>query len=86
MGDRPLYLFVLENRMSTISVTVNGVPVEKVIDEAIRQEYRNHHEKEIKGLSFVVAMSHSHSTSKTRNHSGSRSGRGRVIYSVGGVA
>jgi hypothetical protein len=72
--------------MASVQVSVNGVPVEKVIDDEVRQEYCTFHHQEIRGLAFVVAMSRSQSTSKVRNHSGCKSGRGRVIYSVGGVA
>jgi hypothetical protein len=83
-----LSLFRIKRRitMADVHVTVNGVSVEKVIDEAIRAEYRSHMEKEVKSMAFVAAMSKSRNSFRFRNHSGSRSGLGRVIYSAGGVA
>ena len=63
-----------------INVTVNGVPVEVIVDDEIRDEIN------INRVSEVVAVKHSIAphiiTKKIRNTSGCRSGRGRVIYSV----
>lgn len=74
--------------MDKVYVTVNGVPVEKVIDEAVRSEYRAHRKEEVGALSRII--SRVASASKIRNHSGCKSGRGRVIYSnpafAGGAA
>jgi len=65
-----------------VHVSVNGVPVEKVIDEALRAEYRSLHQAEVSSMAFIAAMSKSNATARARNHSGARSGRGRVIFSA----
>jgi len=67
---------------NNVHVTLEGVPVEKVIDEALRAEYRSHRDEEVNNMARIVAMSRSNIINKIRNHSGSRSGRGRVIYSA----
>ena len=72
-----------ENR---ILVTVNGVPVAQVIDEEIREEITIHRESEIKSMGFVKRLHIP--TTAFRNHSGSRTSRGRIIYSraaMGGI-
>ncbi len=72
--------------MATVHVTVEGVPLEEVIAEEVAEEYRTHQMKEIKNMAVLVAMSRSNATAKLRNHSGARTGRGRVIYTAGGAA
>lgn len=72
-----------------VHVTVNGVPVEKVIDEEIRAEYRSHRSDEVKAMSTLVASGRKFASRVFRNHSRARTGRGRVIYSAamaGGAA
>ena len=64
------------------NITLNGQPVQEFINQQYAEEV-NAARKEF------VAEKRWHrpaSGSKFRNTSGSRSGRGRVIYSVGGVA
>lgn len=71
--------------MSDLSnITINGVPLEKVLDGQHREEIRNQRQDVQKEISFIVARSRSTSTSSFRNHSGTRTGRGRVIFSAGG--
>jgi hypothetical protein len=72
--------------MASVHVSVNGVPVEKVIDEMMHEEYRLHHDSEIKQMRVIASLSKSHNSARMTNHSGSRSGRGRVIYRAGGAA
>jgi hypothetical protein len=64
------------------NITVNGVPLEKVIAEALGEEYRSHHNAEVKEMAVLASMSRPSATHVFRNHSGARSGRGRVIYSA----
>ena len=68
--------------MAKVFVTVNGIPVEHIIEEQIKDEALEaitaHNATEIRPMNFVKQM---HTVSKFRNISGSRSGRGRVIYS-----
>lgn len=65
------------------NITINGMPLEKMIDESIREEIRSNHQQEVVSISFVVSKSRSNSTSSFRNHSGAKSGRGRVIMANG---
>lgn len=62
-------------------VSVNGQPLRQVIAEEIRVEANRQMNYEVQQLSRTV---HSHIiSSRMSNHSGARSGRGRVIYSRG---
>lgn len=68
----------------TFAVTVNGVPLATVIETEVRAEINGHkaiEQKEMKRStrSHIVTI-------RMRNHSGSRSGRGRVIFSRVGTA
>lgn len=68
-----------------INVTVNGVPVKVYVDEEVKQEINTHRNYEV---GTIARSCHSHIiTKKIRNTSGSRSGRGRIIFSasVGGA-
>lgn len=63
------------------NITVNGVPLKVVIDEAVGTEIRTHHADEVRELNFVKRI---HIPSAAfRNHSGARSGKGRVIFHRG---
>jgi len=62
------------------NITVNGVPLERVIEEEIRAEYRNHRNEEVDGMARLVAMSKSSIRSRSHNISGARTGRGRVLF------
>src|ERR1700722_19515208 len=70
------------------NITVNGVPLASVVAEEVGAEYRFHHTAEVNAMKFVATYSKSHNSASFRNHSGARTGRGRVIYSasVGGAA
>lgn len=74
-----------DKKIDLKNITFNGVPLEIIIDEEIREEIRSNHQKEVVSLGFVVARSRTHSTSVFRNHSGARTSRGRVIFSAGGA-
>jgi len=63
-------------------VTVNGQRLEKVLDAEHRAEINSANTEAQKAMSFLVARSRSTSTARTRNHSGARSGRGRIIFSA----
>jgi hypothetical protein len=69
-----------------ITVTVNGVNIEKAIAEEITTEYREHRNEEIASLTSIVYRAGRRAG--MRNHSGVKSGRGRVIFSaaIGGAA
>lgn len=74
--------------MDLKNITVNGVPVEMVIDEALRVEYRSHRNDELREMSMLAKRPVS-SKRNIKNHSGARTSRGRVIYSAafaGGAA
>lgn len=62
------------------NITVNGVPLEKIIRQADRAERMTSDEREIATMK-VISRVH-FATNSFRNHSGTRSGRGRVIYSA----
>ena len=66
---------------ATFEVTVNGVPLRKVIAEETRVE-ANHHRSEEIGILSRQTRSHI-STNRISNHSGSRTSRGRVICANG---
>lgn len=63
-----------------ISISVNGVPLAVYVDEKINDEITAHRKAEV-GTTRRSIGSHI-ITRKIRNTSGSRSGRGRIIYSV----
>jgi hypothetical protein len=72
--------------MAEVHVTVNGVAVEKVIAEEINAENRKSLNEEIRSMAHVIYRAgYRHGV---RNHSGAKSGRGRVVYSAanGGAA
>lgn len=67
------------------NITVNGIPLKIYVDEEIKTEIQTNYQQSVADLSFVKQV---HITSKFRNTSGSRSGKGRVIYSrpnIGGA-
>jgi hypothetical protein len=66
------------------NITINDVPLKTWLDGKHREEISSHRKDETKEISFVVSHSRSASTSGFRNHSGSRTGRGRIIM-MGGV-
>jgi hypothetical protein len=63
------------------NITVNGVPLEIVVDQEHRSEINHHQQYEMRNLAHATR---SHIVSKNnRNISGSRSGKCRVIMSAG---
>lgn len=68
--------------MSQVKVTLNGIPVEKIVEELVREEIETHRYQEVKCMAVKSTLSKSRSTSSFRNHSGARSGRGRVIFTA----
>lgn len=64
----------------TFNVTVNGIAVEKIVDEMIRVEATAHRNAEVKQMSIISSRSRTRSKSTVRNHSGSRSGRVRILF------
>lgn len=68
------------------NITVNGVSLEKVIDEETREEIKTHHQEEVRSMSYVKKL---HTVSRRWNNSGARSGKVRIIFSramaMGGV-
>lgn len=70
--------------MNNVVVTVNGISVEEVIAEELRDEIQTHRTKEI-GTTARAIRSHIVTTG-IRNHSGARSSKGRVIYSAAAAA
>jgi hypothetical protein len=72
--------------MAQVHVTVNGVAVEKVIAEELGKEYRAHRNEEVESMAHAIYKAGRRAG--IRNHSGAKSGRGRVIYSAsaGGAA
>ena len=69
-----------EKRSIMISISVNGVPLAIYVDEQTNDEITANHKQEI-GTTRRSIGSHI-ITRKIRNISGSRSGRGRIIYSA----
>ena len=70
-----------------VHVTVNSVPVEKIVAAEISAEYRAHRNEEVESIAHVIYRAGRRAG--IRNHSGAKSGRGRVVYSVamaGGAA
>ncbi len=65
------------------NITMNGVPLQVVVDEEVRGEIKTHHAAEVREMNFVKRVHIP--TSSFRNHSGSRSGKGRVIFHRGGA-
>jgi hypothetical protein len=74
-----------EKRSIMISISVNGVPLSVYVDEQTNDEITANRKAEV-GTTRRSIGSHI-ITRKIRNISGSRSGRGRIIYSasVGGA-
>lgn len=78
--------------MSLSNITLNGMPLAIALEAQRRVQLAtesNAIQKDTtKSLGFIVAHSRGSNSSRVRNHSGSRTGKGRVIYSAswgGGV-
>ena len=68
-------------KLDLSNITVNGVPLAVVVDQEHRSEINHHQQYELKNLAHATR---SHIVSKsTKNISGSRSGKCRVIMSAG---
>ena len=71
-------------------ITVNGVPLAQIIRAKASIETRTELQRETVAMKTLVTRSRSYSTRRFRNISGTRSSRGRVIFStpiqVGGAA
>ena len=67
------------------NITVNGIPLKVIVDDQIKEEIRSSHDLEVKSMGYVKILHIP--TKRIGNTSGSRSGRGRIIYSraVGGA-
>jgi hypothetical protein len=66
--------------INMVHVTVNSVPVEKVVAEEINTENRKHRNAEVASLASIIYRAGRRAG--MRNHSGVKTGRGRVIYSA----
>lgn len=66
--------------MAEVHVTVNGVAVEKIIAAEISAEYCKHRNEEVGNIASTIYRAGRRAG--IRNHSGAKSGRGRVIYSA----
>lgn len=64
-----------------VIVTVNGVPLKQFVEAAVNDEIQKHRKYEVGTI--AKAASTKVVTSSIRNHSGSRSGRGRIIMQGG---
>ena len=68
-------------KLDLSNITVNGVPLAVVVDKEIRSEINQHQQYEVGTL---ARSTRTHIVSKsTKNISGARSGRCRVIMSAG---
>ena len=62
------------------NISVNGIPLEQIVDQADRKEKLDFRAQELQVMGRTIRA---HSSSNTfRNHSGAKSGKGRVIYSA----
>lgn len=68
------------------NITLNGMPLERVLEAEHRAEISAHRKEETKSIGHIVAHSRPIISRSLRNHSGSRSGKGRVIFSARGNA
>ena len=72
--------------MSTSNVTVNGRPLAQFIEEETNQEILRHRQLESRKELLIIRAANQYHGRRITNHSGSRSGRGRVIFSSQEVA
>jgi len=61
-------------------ITINGVPLAKVVDGEDRKEKLDFRAAEIQIMGKTI-RAHS-STKNFRNHSGAKTGKGRVVFSA----
>ena len=64
------------------TITLNGRPLAEFIEEEINTEIQKHRTLEARKETLIIRAANQYHPRGIRNHSGSRSGRGRVVFSA----